>query len=117
MPPSAVLRFRNRGTGIFPAEAIAVPRTLLTLNFEELVPKLVAEFWPAVRDDIEGAAETPVGTFSLPGPSRTGSAIRRVASWLDAGASAFVKDSGFGGRSRSDIFYPFRQLCGFHAAK
>ena len=39
-----------------------MPRTLLNLDFDELLPKLVAEFWPAVRDDVEGAPENAVST-------------------------------------------------------
>ena len=60
MSPSAVLRFRNRGTGIYPAEPIAVPRTLSSLQFSELIPKLLAEFWPAVRDDAESVGDAAV---------------------------------------------------------
>ena len=40
-----------------------MPRTLLSLDFADLVPKLVAEFWPAVRDDVEGAAENAVSAY------------------------------------------------------
>jgi hypothetical protein len=69
MGATALLRFRNRGTGIFPAEAIAVPRTLLNLEFDAVVPKLVAEFWPAVRDDVEGSPERAVSTPRPSSPS------------------------------------------------
>jgi hypothetical protein len=66
MAPSAVVRFKSRGKqGVFPAEPIAVPRNMLTIEFAELLPKLLAEFWPAVRDDVE---DVPAETVRLPPP-------------------------------------------------
>mmetsp|Transcript_938 Transcript_938/g.2447 ORF Transcript_938/g.2447 Transcript_938/m.2447 type:complete len:331 (-) Transcript_938:135-1127(-) len=67
MAPSAVVRFKSRAlNGLFPSEPIAVPRTLLTIEFAELLPKLLAEFWPAVVDDVEGVpAETPAAVEAV----------------------------------------------------
>jgi len=43
-----------------------VPRNMLTIEFAELLPKLLAEFWPAVRDDVEDVpAETPASVEAV----------------------------------------------------